>query len=144
MTLISTNQSSTTLTEKANLTTKPYASKQAKLTGRLKSNVKQNNNVDLMPILVGEVRSHPKKSNWHKVKILVDSGASASIIHKRFVSDLPRQKSKGVTWNTMGGQFRTTDKAKTQLCLLELNSTALINVELHITNQDSKYDNSES
>ena len=43
-------------------------------------------------------------------------------------------------WTTMGGQFKTTDKAKTQLCLLELNSTALINVEFHITNQDSKYD----
>ena len=70
----------------------------------------------------------------------MDSGASASIIHGRFVSDLPRQKGKGVTWSTMGGQFETADVCKTQLCLPELNSTALINVELHITNQDSKYD----
>ena len=30
--------------------------------------------------------------------------------------------------------------AKTQLCLPELNSTALINVELHVTNRESKYD----
>ena len=93
-----------------------------------------------MPILIGELKTHPKKSNWHKVKILVDSGASASIIHERFVSDLPRQKGKGVTWSTMGGQFETADVCKTQLCLPELNSTALINVELHITKQDSKYD----
>ena len=93
-----------------------------------------------MPILIGELKAHPNKSKWHKVKMLVDSGASASIIHKRFVSDLPKQKARGVTWTTMGGQFKTANKCKTQLCLLELNSTALINVELHITNQDSKYD----
>jgi len=58
-----------------------------------------------MPILIGELKTHPKKSNWNKVKILVDSGASASIIHERFVSDLPKQKGKGMTWSTMGGQF---------------------------------------
>ena len=93
-----------------------------------------------MPILIGELKTHPKKPNWHKVKILVDSGASASIIYERFVSDLPRQTARGVTWSTMGGQFETADIRKTQLCLPELNSTALINVEVHITNQDSKYD----
>ena len=131
---------STNLADKFKLKFKPYASKQAKLTGRLKINKseKNKNNIDLMPILIGELKAHPKKSNWHKVKILVDSGASASIIHERFVSDLPRQKGKGVTWSTMGGQFETADICKTQLCLPELNSTALINVELHITKQDSK------
>ena len=71
-----------------------------------------------MPILIGELKAHPNKSNWHKVKILVDSGASASIIHKQFVSDLPKQKARGVTWTTMGGQFETANKCKTQLCLL--------------------------
>ena len=40
----------------------------------------------------------------------------------------------------MGGQFDTVDYCKTQLCLPELNSTALIKVELHITNRESKYD----
>ena len=95
---------STNLADKFKLKSKPYASKQAKLTGRLKINKseKNKNNIDLMPILIGELKAHPKKSNWHKVKILVDSGASASIIHERFVSDLPRQKGKGVTWSTMG------------------------------------------
>ena len=40
----------------------------------------------------------------------------------------------------MGGQFKTIDYCKTQLCLPGLNSTALVNVELHITNHESKYD----
>ena len=121
---------------------KPYASKQAKLTGRKKINNKGNNssNIDLMPILIGELKAHPNEANWKKVQILVDSGASASIIHEKFVSDLPKQKAKGVTWSTMGGQFKTVETCETKLCLPELNATALINVNLHITNQDSKYD----
>ena len=84
---------STNLADKFKLKSKPYTSKQARLTGRLKINKNENNNnnnIDLMPILIGELKAHPNKSNWHKVKILVDSGASASIIHERFVSDLPR------------------------------------------------------
>ena len=93
-----------------------------------------------MPILIGELKAHPNETNWKKVKILVDSGASASIIHEKFVSDLPKQKSRNVTWTTMGGQFKTADICETKLCLPELNSTALIHVKLHITNQDSKYD----
>ena len=40
----------------------------------------------------------------------------------------------------MGDQFKTVDHCKTQLCLPELNSTASINVELHIINIESKYD----
>ena len=68
------------------------------------------------------------------------SGSSASIVHTRFVSGLPRQKAEGVIWNTMGDQFKTVDHCKTQLCLPELYSTALINVKLHITNRESKYD----
>ena len=53
---------STNLTDKFKLKSKPYASKQAKLTGRLKINKgeKNNNNIDLMPILIGELKTHPK------------------------------------------------------------------------------------
>ena len=87
-----------------------------------------------------ELKAHATNPEWKKVKILVDSGSSESIVNERFVFGLPRQKAEGVIWNTMGGQFETVDHCKTQLCLPELNSTALINVELHTTNHESKYD----
>ena len=55
------------LADKFKLKSKPYASKQTRLTGRLKinKNEKNNKNIDLIPILIGELKTHPKKSNWH-------------------------------------------------------------------------------
>ena len=53
---------STNLADNIKLKSKPYASKQAKLTGRLQINKgeKNNNNINLMPILIGELKTHPK------------------------------------------------------------------------------------
>ena len=98
---------------KTKLKSKTYASQQAKLMCHLKPNInkdKTGSNVNVLPILMGELKAHPANPKCKKVKMLVDSGASASIVHKQFVSDLPRQKSEGVIWNTMGGQFKTVDQ----------------------------------
>ena len=131
------------VSNKTKLKSRTYTSQHAKLTDRLKNNKnkdKTDSNVDLLPISIGELKAYPVNPKWRKVLISVDSGSSASIVHERFISGLLRQKSEGVIWNTMGGQFKTVDHCKTQLYLPELNSTALINVELHITNRESKYD----
>ena len=74
----------------------------------------------LLPILIGGLEARQANPKWKKVKMLVDSSSSA--------------------WNTMWDQFKTVDYCKIQLCLPELNSMALINVELHIINRESKYD----
>ena len=131
------NATLSNVSNKTKFKSKTYDSQQAKLTDRLKSNKNKDKtdfNVDLLPILMGELKAYPANPEWRKVKILVDSGSSASIVHERFVYGLPWQKSEGVIWNTMGGQFKTVDHYKTQLCLPELNSTALINIEIYIIN----------
>ena len=78
---------------KTKFKSKTYDSQQAKLTDRLKSNKnkdKPNSNVEILPILMGELKAHPANPKWRKVKILVDSGSGAFIVHERFVNGLPR------------------------------------------------------
>ena len=73
------------VSNKTKLKTKTYDSQQAKLTGCFKPNKnkdKTNSNVNLLPILIGELKAHQANPERRKVKILVDSGSSASIVHK--------------------------------------------------------------
>ena len=75
------------------------------------------------------------------VRILLDSGASASIIHKDFVTARDYSKSNNTQlWTTVAGTFKTTRTAHVTLKLPELNHTAEINAELHVTKQKSAYD----
>ena len=76
------------------------------------------------------------------VKILLDSGASASIVHQSYVRkiDLVRNTSRKASWTTMAGTFRTIAIAHLELELPELNHTAVINAEFHVTSQESTYD----
>ena len=75
------------------------------------------------------------------VRILLDSGASASIIHKDFVSKENYVKCKNVQqWTMMAGTFKTTRTAYVTLKLPELNHTAEISANFHVTKQKSTYD----
>ena len=76
------------------------------------------------------------------VKILMDSGASASIIHDLFVCT--NKFNTGTTsankWSTMAGSFLTCYEAEVKLKLPELNFTTHIFAPFHVTSQKSNYD----
>ena len=76
------------------------------------------------------------------VKILLDSGASASIINKRHVReiDVLRGTEHDSSWTTLAGTFSTSVCTKAQLELPEFNHTATIEAQLHVTEQNSAYD----
>ena len=79
--------------------------------------------------------------NYKKdVKILLDSGASGSIVAEQFVSHFKHVPSKTCTWETMAGSFRTTSKCVVEIILPELNPTAKIRQKLHVVPKMSKYD----
>ena len=81
------------------------------------------------------------KKNKKPVRILLDSGASASIISKDFVVKENYVKSNASQeWLTMAGTFKTTRVAYVALKLPELNHTAEIATEFHVTKQKSAYD----
>ena len=71
-------------------------------------------------------------SKW-PVKILLDSGASASIVHKYYVRE--NEIVPGTLRTTMNGTFRTCASTQLELELSELNCTSIVSTELHVTMQ---------
>ena len=75
-----------------------------------------------------------------EVKILLDSGASGSIVKEQLVSRFKKVPSENCTWRTMAGSFTTTSKCVVEFTLPELNPTAKIKQKLHVVPKMSKYD----
>ena len=101
---------------------------------------------DLVPIVFGKI-SNPSNTKTKKVrknkmvKILLDTGASANIIHHSYVrkNDFSKKQANR-TFDTLGGKFKTTREANVRLTLPELNSTAELEVTCCVTKQESNYD----
>ena len=130
-----------------------YESIRSRLVSHPKNSVEKNTSEDLIPIVFGTiVRKVPKRTNNENLKImalankkilriLLDSGASASIINSSYVLRNELQKNNDThEWTTMAGTFKTTRLAEIKLKLPELSDTAEINIKCHVTKQKSKYD----
>ena len=89
-----------------------------------------------MSILQNDVRS-----NSRYVKILIDSGTSASIIHNSFVrsNKFYMIKTSANKWSTMAGYFSTLCKAEVKIKLPQLNLIAHTFASFHVTSQKSNY-----
>ena len=113
---------------------------------------KKNNQTDLVPITFGVLISKERNSKkvspkqngarWRNtcVKILMDSSASASIIHKSYVSKtnyITRKTSN--KWSTISGTFSASHEAEITLKIPELNVTAHISALFHVTTIKSDY-----
>ena len=75
------------------------------------------------------------------VKILMDSNASASIIHESYVSknNFITRKTSANKWSTMAGSFSTSCEAEITFKMPEFNVTAHISAPFHVTKK-SNYD----
>ena len=89
-----------------------------------------------MSILQNEVGSTSKY-----VKILMDSRASASIIHDSFVgtNKFNTTKTSKNKWFTMAGSCLTSCEAEVKIKLPELNLMTHIFAPFHLTSQKSNY-----
>ena len=82
-----------------------------------------------------------EKTNEKILRILLDSGASASIIHSSYVRKGEfRKNDVAHEWSTMAGTFKTTRRTEVKLKLPELSDTAEMSVCCHVTKQKSNYD----
>ena len=79
--------------------------------------------------------------NSRHVKILMDSGESASIIHDSFVltNKFNTRKTSANKCYTMAGSFSMLCKAEVKLKLPELNFTSHIFALFHVSSQKSNY-----
>ena len=67
------------------------------------------------------------------LKTLLDSGASASIVLSKVVQDLDTERAKFTAFQTMAGTFNITHTCKTKVKGSELNQSAEICKNLHVT-----------
>ena len=76
------------------------------------------------------------------VKIILDTGASASIINEKYVCKNNNYSKKKLSnmWSTMTGSFATSYETKVNLQLPALYHAAHISAQFHVTKQESAYD----
>ena len=74
------------------------------------------------------------------IKILLDTGASSSIINKQCVEGLKLDKSKVTEWRTSAGVFTTNKQVKLNLKLPEFFQNRIITYNVHVTENTSTYD----
>ena len=69
----------------------------------------------LTPVTIVLANTWLGKSRYKKIRILLDSGSSGSIILEKFVRKLCMQNDTTTSWITKGGNFQTSKKCKPQL-----------------------------
>ena len=81
-----------------------------------------------------------KQNKKENIRILLDSGASSSIVSSAKIKYLKQTKGKSCTWNTMAGSFSTNAECNVEFTLPELNPTAVIRHRMHVTKHMANYD----
>ena len=77
-------------------------------------------------ILFSEINIKHGVEEYNHIKILLDSGASSSIISQTFVKKLRQKYSAKTEWKTVAGKFKTNKQCNVTFKLSELNPTAII------------------
>lgn len=90
------------------------------------------------PILLGEVKTNANDSIYTPIRILLDSGASASIVLKEFCNEKYLKEAVPTNWDTKGRKFTTKQKCNIQLRLPELSATKIIKYKMHVDTTSSK------
>ena len=73
------------------------------------------------------------------LRILLDSGSSASILFECQRFDIQVESSNTTEWNTSAGVFSTNNEAQIQFKLPEFNETAIIETKVHSTREKARY-----
>ena len=73
----------------------------------------------LTPVTVMLINTRLGKSRFKKIRILLDSGSSGSIILEKFVRKLCMKNDATTSWIMKGGNFQTSKKCKTTFILKE-------------------------
>ena len=87
----------------------------------------------IVPVLIGSIKCILGKNKYEPICILLDSGTTGSIILQQYVRKLrTRQSQKTTLWKTKGGVFMTMKECKILFQLPELNSSKVIEWNVHV------------
>ena len=77
------------------------------------------------------------------LRVLLDSGCSATIINSKFTEKLRVKRNDNTKWSTQAGNFETSKLCKIQFTLPEFHQTKIVEWNAHVnetTNPNSHYD----
>ena len=80
------------------------------------------------------------KPKTKDIKVLLDSGASSSLIKDTKVSKLRIKDDTNIQWHTSAGVFATNQKVKVNFLIPDLHEKRLINHEFHVAKDLGRYD----
>ena len=86
----------------------------------------------MTPVTIALINTWLGKSRYKKVRILLDSGSSGSVILEKFVRKLSMQKDTTTNWIMTGGNFQMSKKCKTTFILKEFYENKSIEWNLHV------------
>ena len=90
-----------------------------------------------VPLVFGYLNT---KDTAERIRILLDSGASGSILSKKLTHKLQIIPGKGTSWMTMAGPITTTDTVKTTFILPEFHPHRSIEWTFNVTPMTMNYD----
>ena len=86
----------------------------------------------LTPIVFATINTLLGKERLRAIKVLLDSGASGSIMTKGLAAKLRVKLDKATQWNTAAGIFNTTGICKATFALPELSPSAEATHKFHV------------
>ena len=105
------------------------------------SNRKKQKIEHVVPMIAGLLQTEENPTLAKRILILLDSGASQSIINQNILSPkILIKQDNSTTWNTVAGSFFTKYKAKVSFKLPSLHETRVIETKMHVTPKLEKYD----
>jgi hypothetical protein len=108
---------------------------------RKRNNLQLIKQLDLAPILYGRLRTGIEHPNPRTVKILLDSGASASIVQHRYVEKLHlKRQREPMKWTTAAGELSTNYKVDIAFSLPELHESRMVQWTVHVAESCGNYD----
>ena len=90
--------------------------------------------------MLATIKTNLGKSTTRKLRVLLDSGSTATLIKEEHVKEFKITQDHVTTWKTTMGNFTTNSKAKIQFKLSELHEKRLINWNCYITKAPMSYD----
>ena len=103
---------------------------------------KKSKSLDLKPIVF--VRFNPRmgKAKPIMLKCLMDTGASGSLVAKKYATKLRLKETPGksTVWTTPGGDLSTTHKCRSSFILPEFFRDRVIEWDLHVSSNLGAYD----
>jgi RNase H-like domain found in reverse transcriptase/Reverse transcriptase (RNA-dependent DNA polymerase)/Integrase zinc binding domain/Retroviral aspartyl protease len=94
----------------------------------------------MIPVVTGVIDTNKNGSSNTKVLVLLDSGASQSIVKYELIKQLNLIHSTPTTWNTVAGKFLTKHMVNIKFKLPTLHESRIIETKVHVTKSLNKYD----